>query len=257
MVKQVRAARTRQSLVRAAAEVFAADGYALASLPVISRRAGVSAGALHFHFASKDALAAEVESAAADWVRELAGRCREENGARLQLLMRTMSVLLLAVAGDPVVRAGFRLGADPSRKSGAAMLGLWHRCVRELVLQAQSAGELAEGVCPDGVTATVVAATVGLEMAAAMAAAADGTTAGAVEGAVDGVTAGAGSVAGGAGSVVGVVGGAVAGAAGGTVAGAVEGGWLTAGLVEQFWSLVLPGLAASPQRALEWMQPRT
>ncbi|MFH8393964.1 ScbR family autoregulator-binding transcription factor [Streptomyces sp. NPDC018036] len=252
MVKQVRAARTRQSLVRAAAEVFAADGYALASLPVISRRAGVSAGALHFHFASKDALAAEVESAAADWVRELAERCREENGARLQLLMRTMSGLLLAVAGDPVVRAGFRLGADPSRKSGAAMLGLWHRCVRELVLQAQSAGELAEGVCPDGVTATVVAATVGLEMAAAMAAAADGV--------VDGVTAGAiGGAMGAAEDGVGggAAGGAVGGVRAGAGGGAVDGGWLPAGLVEQFWSLVLPGLAASPERALEWMPPRT
>ncbi|MFD1276975.1 hypothetical protein ACFQ51_49860 [Streptomyces kaempferi] len=40
MVKQVRAARTRQALVRAAAEVFADDGYALASLPAISRGPG-------------------------------------------------------------------------------------------------------------------------------------------------------------------------------------------------------------------------
>ena len=76
MVKQVRAARTREALIRAAAEVFAADGYALASLPEISRRAGVSKGALHFHFASKDALAAEVEDVAAARVVRLAERCR-------------------------------------------------------------------------------------------------------------------------------------------------------------------------------------
>jgi AcrR family transcriptional regulator len=200
MVKQVRAARTRQSLIHAAAEVFAADGYALASLPVISRRAGVSAGALHFHFASKDALAAEVESAAADSVEKLAERCREGAGASLQLLMRTRSGLLLAVADDPVVRAGFKLSGDPSRKSGATLLVLWHRCVRELVLQAQSAGELADGVSPDGAATAIVAATVGLE-----------------------------------------------------VAGEVGEGWLPAEPVEQFWSLILPGLAACPERALDWV----
>nr|QIY76262.1 helix-turn-helix transcriptional regulator [Streptomyces sp. RLB1-33] len=74
MVRQVRAVRTRRALVRAAAEVFAEDGYALASLPVISRRAGVSTGALHFHFPSKDLLAREVEAAATVSVQRLAVR---------------------------------------------------------------------------------------------------------------------------------------------------------------------------------------
>ncbi|MEU2930627.1 ScbR family autoregulator-binding transcription factor [Streptomyces sp. NPDC007251] len=197
MVKQVRAARTRQSLIRAAAEVFAADGYALASLPAISRRAGVSAGALHFHFANKEALASEVESAATDSVEKLAERCRGAADTSLQSLVRTMSGLLLAVADDPVVRAGFKLSGDPSRKSEAAMLGWWKNCVRDLVLQAQHAGELADGVSPDGATTTIVAATVGLEVIAA-----------------------------------------------------TDDGWRPAERMAQFWSLILPCLAAFPERAL-------
>ncbi|MET9324317.1 helix-turn-helix domain-containing protein [Streptomyces sp. NPDC003038] len=65
MVTQERAARTREALVRAAAEVFAGQGFAAASVAVISRRAGVSAGGLHFHFESKTALARAVEDRAA------------------------------------------------------------------------------------------------------------------------------------------------------------------------------------------------
>ncbi|MGW1752333.1 ScbR family autoregulator-binding transcription factor [Streptomyces sp. NPDC002092] len=196
MVKQERAARTRRSLIRAAAEVFAADGYAVASLPAISRRAGVSAGALHFHFANKDALATEVESVAADSVERLAERWRGGAGASLQSLMRTMSGLLLAVADDPVIRAGFKLSGDPSRKSDAAMLGWWHDYVRDLVLQAQRSGELADGVSPDGATTTIVAATVGLEVIA------------------------------------------------------TDDGRLSAERTAQFWSFIMPRLAAFPERAL-------
>lgn len=164
MVKQVRAARTRRTLIVAAAEVFADEGYALATLPAISKRAGVSAGALHFHFASKDALAREVESAAAESVEKLAESCRSGAGTSLQSLVHATSSMLLAVAGDPVVRAGFKLCGDPSRKNGAEMLHWWRAWVEGLVLQAQGAGELAEGVSADGATTAIVAATLGFEV---------------------------------------------------------------------------------------------
>ncbi|GAA2522572.1 TetR family transcriptional regulator [Streptomyces longisporus] len=56
MVKQERATRTRRALIQAA-ESFVGEGYVPASLPVISERAGVSKGALLFHFESKGARA--------------------------------------------------------------------------------------------------------------------------------------------------------------------------------------------------------
>ncbi|WP_159062215.1 TetR family transcriptional regulator, partial [Streptomyces caniscabiei] len=65
MAKQERAVRTRENLIRSAAEVFDREGYAVASITTISARAGVSNGALHFHFASKAALAEAVAEAAA------------------------------------------------------------------------------------------------------------------------------------------------------------------------------------------------
>ncbi len=161
MVMQVRAARTRRALIVAAAEVFADEGYVKASLPSICRRAGVSPGALHFHFASKDALAATVEDAAVDSAQELAGRCRAAAATALESLVDTASALMLAMAADPVVRAGFRLSGDPSRKGPAQLFTWWNASVCELVRRARDQGELARDVSPDDAAAVIVAATVG------------------------------------------------------------------------------------------------
>ncbi|MGA5121198.1 ScbR family autoregulator-binding transcription factor [Streptomyces pseudogriseolus] len=163
MVMQVRAARTRRALIVAAAEVFADEGYVKASLPSICKRAGVSSGALHFHFASKDALAAKVEGAAVDSAQELADRCRAAAATALESLVDTTSALMLAMASDPVVRAGFRLSGDPSRKGRAELFKWWNASVRELVQRARDAGELNQDVSPDDAAAVIVAATVGYE----------------------------------------------------------------------------------------------
>ncbi|MFJ4981157.1 ScbR family autoregulator-binding transcription factor [Streptomyces coeruleorubidus] len=163
MVMQVRAAHTRQALIAAAAEVFADEGYVRASLPLICKRAGVSSGALHFHFASKDALAREVEGAAVDVAEKLVQRCRAAAASALESMVDTTSALVLAMASDPVVRAGFRLSGDPSRKGGAELFQWWRGSVRELVARARDAGELAQDVSPEDAAAVIMAATVGFE----------------------------------------------------------------------------------------------
>ncbi|WP_330461434.1 TetR/AcrR family transcriptional regulator [Streptomyces sp. NBC_00820] len=197
MVKQVRAVRTRQALLRAAAEVFAHNGYARASLPAISKRAGVSAGALHFHFPSKDALADEVEDAATRAVQELAGRCRRTSGSALAALVAATHHLAAALTADPVTWAGFRLGADPARRNRAGLLEWWHAWVLDVVGQAREAGELADGVCPEGAAVAVVAATVGFE-----------------------------------------------------ALGSRDRDWLSEERMVQFWTFLLPSLAAPPARSL-------
>ncbi|MEV1064356.1 ScbR family autoregulator-binding transcription factor [Streptomyces sp. NPDC050263] len=164
MVRQARAVRTRRSLVQAAAEVFAAEGYVGASLPAISRRAGVSTGALHFHFASKSDLAGEVERVAADSAEKLAERCRSGADTLLQSLLHTSCGLLLAMVGDPLIRAGFRLSGDPSRKGGAQILHWWRVWVHDLLVQAQDVGELAQDVSADAATTAIVAATAGFDV---------------------------------------------------------------------------------------------
>lgn len=57
MARQDRAERTRNAILDAAAAVFDERGYAGASLSEILAKAGVTKGALYFHFSSKEELA--------------------------------------------------------------------------------------------------------------------------------------------------------------------------------------------------------
>lgn len=57
MVQQQRAIRTRRVFLEAAAEVFDEHGYDAATISAILERAGLTRGALYFHFTSKEELA--------------------------------------------------------------------------------------------------------------------------------------------------------------------------------------------------------
>lgn len=163
MAKQERAVRTRESLIRSAAETFYREGFAVASLSAISAQAGVSSGALHFHFASKAALADAVESAALDRLRTIAGVASREGVGRLQGLVDVTHGLALGLRGDVVLRAGFGLCGDMSRVTPDRLREHWRCWVGEAVGEAEKAGELRPGVAPEDAVTAVVAATVGFE----------------------------------------------------------------------------------------------
>ena len=112
MVKQERALRTREALIKSAAAVFDREGFRVASLTVISDQAGVSNGALHFHFASKAALADAVEDAAAHRLGRITAAARSEPGSALQLLVDATHDLARALHDDVVLRTGFELSGD-------------------------------------------------------------------------------------------------------------------------------------------------
>jgi AcrR family transcriptional regulator len=62
--------RRRDEILQAAAKVFAADGYTSTSMREVAAEAGIQAGSLYHHFASKEAIAVElVEAYHADLVR--------------------------------------------------------------------------------------------------------------------------------------------------------------------------------------------
>jgi AcrR family transcriptional regulator len=62
---QQRAIRSRDAIVRAAARVIDRHGLKAATLSKVSAEAGLSKGAVYFHFADKDALASALEQEAA------------------------------------------------------------------------------------------------------------------------------------------------------------------------------------------------
>ncbi|RSS49885.1 ScbR family autoregulator-binding transcription factor, partial [Streptomyces sp. WAC06614] len=176
MIKQERAARTREAVVRAAAEVFAEEGFVPASIAAISRRAGVSTGGLHFHFTSKAALARAVEDRAAEAVRRITAGRRAvgagagtaagagEGGNPLQVLVDSSHALMALLAGDVVVRAGFGLSAEPAHESGVDLRRQWRVWVEDVLRAAAREGALADGVAPQDAARAVVASTVGLQV---------------------------------------------------------------------------------------------
>lgn len=164
MVKQERALRTRQALIRAGAELFAREGFVAASLSTISRTAGVSNGALHFHFENKRALAQAIEDQALATLRQVIQEAQDRDGRALPVLVDATYGLVSRIADDAVVRAGFELGDDPGRGEGALLRREWQYWVEEMVGRAERDGWLAPGISADDAATAVVAATVGFEV---------------------------------------------------------------------------------------------
>ncbi|WP_369201036.1 ScbR family autoregulator-binding transcription factor [Streptomyces sp. PU-14G] len=162
MAAQERAVRTRTALIESAAELFHRDGFEMASLTTISARAGVSNGALHFHFSNKAALADAVREVAVQRLREITTR---ESENALQTLIDATHALSRALSKDAVLRAGFDLRRFLERtRGGDDLRRLWQHWVEGVLVRADDEGSLAGDVTAQDVSDTIVSATVGFEL---------------------------------------------------------------------------------------------
>ncbi|WP_455360082.1 ScbR family autoregulator-binding transcription factor [Streptomyces sp. SYSU K21746] len=164
MTKQERATRTRQALIHSAAAVFEQHGYVQARLALISSGAGVSTGALHFHFENKAAVASAVAAEASRGLRAASRGIRRRKTTALQALTDTSHALADLLRHDAVTRAGFRLSCDGDRITDPDLREQWQSCVQELLDEAADEGALAEGVSRQDMAAAIVAATTGFEV---------------------------------------------------------------------------------------------
>ena len=103
---QQRAVETRQLILEAAAEVFDEGGYKAARISEIMHRAGITQGALYFHFSSKLDLARTVMLAQRDSVILPPG----PDG--LQRLIDTTLLLAHELQTNKLLRAGVRLAVE-------------------------------------------------------------------------------------------------------------------------------------------------
>lgn len=103
---QQRAVETRQLILEAAAEVFDEMGYRAARIAQIMQRAGITQGALYFHFSSKLDLARTVMLAQRDAVVLPPG----PDG--LQRLIDTTLLLARELQTNKLLRAGVRLAVE-------------------------------------------------------------------------------------------------------------------------------------------------
>ncbi|MDA5283754.1 ScbR family autoregulator-binding transcription factor [Streptomyces sp. NPDC054904] len=141
---QERSERTRRRLVFAGAEMFHRNGYANATLGEIAGAAGVTKGALYFHFASKDELADAVQQRGCGLLHEAVRGLRENGASPLQALIDTTHWLARMLHEDPAIPASFRITKECAGQhlSAVDFHGAWLTVVNELLGTARDTGEL-------------------------------------------------------------------------------------------------------------------
>ncbi|MEU0678222.1 ScbR family autoregulator-binding transcription factor [Streptomyces sp. NPDC006172] len=158
MAKQDRAIRTRQSILLAAAGVFEERGYQAATISEILAAAGVTKGALYFHFPSKEHLAQGV-LAQQDLEMSLPRGCKVQEVVDMGMLHA------YRLQSDPMVRAAVRLSLDQHAqgldRSGPFVR--WSGSIRECLETAQRQGELLPYVVPHESAEVMVGAFAGVQ----------------------------------------------------------------------------------------------
>ncbi|WP_371670841.1 TetR/AcrR family transcriptional regulator [Streptomyces sp. NBC_00289] len=182
--RQKRSERTVERLVTAAADQFARHGYVRATLADISSRAGVTKGALFFHFASKDELAVAVQERGRELMEHSVTGLGPAEGAYLQAVVDLTFVLQRLLREDVFVRASVRIarehrdsdaadadrnvvtGGVPGADPGVEELDfyrVWLDLLWDLMAEARRGGELGRSVADTSARTLVTAVVAGLE----------------------------------------------------------------------------------------------
>ncbi|MGW0121511.1 ScbR family autoregulator-binding transcription factor [Streptomyces sp. NPDC003327] len=138
MAQQARAIRTRRLILEAAAYVFAERGYERTTVGEILARAGVTKGALYFHFASKEEVALGVLDA------QMFDEPLTPQTLKVQELVDQGFLLTHRLQGDALVRASVALALDSGAAgvNRAAPFQAWIAQVSEALTEAKARGEL-------------------------------------------------------------------------------------------------------------------
>ncbi|MFF9347464.1 ScbR family autoregulator-binding transcription factor [Streptomyces sp. NPDC014734] len=144
MAQQARAIQTRRSILVAAAAVFDERGYSSATISEILARAGVTKGALYFHFTSKEDLALGVMDV------QLDGDPLPPQLTKLQELVDQGMLLAYRLRHEPLVRASVGLAMDQAVEGldRGTPFRAWIDRLEHLLNAAKEQGELLPHVNP-------------------------------------------------------------------------------------------------------------
>ncbi|MFF2961081.1 ScbR family autoregulator-binding transcription factor [Streptomyces sp. NPDC057963] len=144
MAQQARAIQTRRSILVAAAAVFDERGYSSATISEILTRAGVTKGALYFHFTSKEDLALGVMDV------QLDSDPLPPQLTKLQELVDQGMLLAHRLRHEPLVRASVGLAMDQAVEGldRGTPFRAWIDRLENLLVAAKNQGELLPHVDP-------------------------------------------------------------------------------------------------------------
>lgn len=162
MARQERAEQTRNAILEAAASRFDAVGFLGASLSDILTEAGVTKGALYFHFKAKEDLADALVQEQFAMVEPLSAM----QNPGLQTLIDWSHDLAQALQSDVRVRASIRLVIEqgsfisPASSAYKQWIDTAHGCL----LAAKAAGDLRKDVNAHDLAQFVVASFTGIQL---------------------------------------------------------------------------------------------
>lgn len=138
MAQQERAIRTRHAILKAAASVFDERGYEAATIGEILTRAGVTKGALYFHFPSKQALAEGV------FAEQFSVLLLAPRVCKLQQLVDLGLLTAYRMRRDPLVSGAARLSleGEMGMQLGPQLITGWIDASEKLLSEAKEQGEL-------------------------------------------------------------------------------------------------------------------
>lgn len=158
MAQQERAVRTRRAVLEAAAAVFAERGYAAATIGEILTRAGVTKGALYFHFDSKAALAQGVLQA------QVTNEYHVPRELKLQEWVDAGMTLAKRLPQEPMLLAGVRLSADlQGREVFGSAWPAWTELTAAFLTEAKERGEVLPHVVEEETAQVFLGAWIGVQ----------------------------------------------------------------------------------------------
>ncbi|MGW8062613.1 ScbR family autoregulator-binding transcription factor [Streptomyces ziwulingensis] len=163
MARQLRAEQTRATILGAAAELFDRHGYESTSLSEIVAHAGVTKGALYFHFAAKEDLAHAIMELQSLTSRRLAAELDGKGYTSLEALMRLTFAMARLCEEGPVLRAGLRLatGGVAVRPPLPHPFTEWREIASSRLLDAVRQSDVHPDIDVDSVAHTLVCSIVG------------------------------------------------------------------------------------------------
>ncbi len=166
MPPQERTARTRHLIIQAAAASFDHRGFAMTGLNEIAQLAGVSKGALYFHFGSKEHLAEAITAESREHLRQIILAAREPEIPALQYLVDLCGGLAERLDRDVVFRAGLRLTDEPGldKERCPSPYPAWTRLIGRRLARAAAEQDLRPHIVLEEATTLLASATAGIEM---------------------------------------------------------------------------------------------
>jgi AcrR family transcriptional regulator len=164
--QQERAILTREKVIAGAAEVFYRQGFGGATLSDITAAAGVTKGALYFHFPSKEDVAFAIIEAEHQIATAAAARILESTAGPLESMLRLCADLAERLTTDPIVRAGIRLTTETSSfdRSLTRPYEDWLATFEALARAATATGELRAGTDAAKLAHFIIPAFTGVQM---------------------------------------------------------------------------------------------